>query len=75
MTSRCQGLLLPQPFFKGKVLGTRLPKVRIRSQGTVKKDSLIKKLLEKNMRSNVNILVFWANIEQRFRNFQYFLFN
>ena len=43
-------------------IGTRgvggRPKVRIRSQGTVKKDSLIKKFLEKNVKSNVNILVF-----------------
>ena len=40
----------------------------------MKKDSLTKKLLEKNMKSNVNILVFWANIEQLFRNFQHFFF-
>ena len=38
----------------------------------MKKDSLIKKFLEKNVKSNVNILVFWANIEQLFRHFQHF---
>ena len=39
-------------------IGTGRPKVRIRSQGTVKKDSLIKKFVAKNVKSNVNILVF-----------------
>ena len=34
------------------------PKVRIRWQGTVKKGSLIKKLLEKIMESNVDIWYF-----------------
>ena len=58
----------------GGGVGGGCPKVKIRSQGTVKKDSLIKKFLERNMKSNVNILVFWAIIEQLFRNFQHFFF-
>ena len=42
----------------------------------MKKGSLIKKIfLKKKMKSNVNILVFWANIEQLFRNFQHFFLN
>ena len=69
----CLKLILAGQVQGGWVRGR--PKVRIRSQGTVKKDSLIKKFLEKNMKSNVNILVFWANIEQLFRNFQYFFLN
>ena len=66
----CLKLILAGQVQGGWVRGR--PKVRIRSQGTVKKDSLIKKFLEKNVKSNVNILVFWANIEQLFRHFQHF---
>ena len=50
MTSRCQGLFPPHPFFKGKALGTRLAANRCGKSG--KLEAVGKTNQEKNEKTN-----------------------